>query len=102
MSREISTPRDGTSCRASPIAAPRAGSGPLPQPQPRRAVAGDPDPAPPAAPLQGKEELPDGLWEKEDKDKDGFISWEEATVAVSALAPAPLARRLPARRLMSG
>lgn len=65
-------------------------------------MAGDPDPAPPAAPLQGKEELPEGLWEKEDKDKDGFISWEEATVAVSALAPAPLARRLPARRLMSG
>ncbi|EOD37677.1 FKBP type peptidylprolyl isomerase [Emiliania huxleyi CCMP1516] len=26
---------------------------------------------------QGKEELPEGLWEKEDKDKDGFISWEE-------------------------
>lgn len=26
---------------------------------------------------QGKDELPDGLWENEDKDKDGFISWEE-------------------------
>ena len=26
---------------------------------------------------QGAEELPSGLWEAEDKDKDGFISWEE-------------------------
>ena len=26
---------------------------------------------------QGKTELPDGLWANEDKDKDGFISWEE-------------------------
>ena len=26
---------------------------------------------------QGKDELPDGLWENEDKDGDGFISWEE-------------------------
>jgi len=26
---------------------------------------------------QGKEELPEGLWEKEDKDGDGFISWDE-------------------------
>mmetsp|Transcript_1891 Transcript_1891/g.3006 ORF Transcript_1891/g.3006 Transcript_1891/m.3006 type:complete len:202 (-) Transcript_1891:154-759(-) len=26
---------------------------------------------------QGKNELPDGLWEHEDKDKDGFVSWEE-------------------------
>merc|ERR1711865_1088642 len=26
---------------------------------------------------QGQETLPDGLWESEDKDKDGFVSWEE-------------------------
>lgn len=26
---------------------------------------------------QGKDELPDGLWENEDKDQDGFITWEE-------------------------
>ena len=26
---------------------------------------------------QGAEELPAGLWEAEDKDKDGFVSWEE-------------------------
>jgi len=26
---------------------------------------------------QGAEELPDGLWEEEDKDKDGFIQWSE-------------------------
>ena len=26
---------------------------------------------------QGSEELPPGLWEAEDKDQDGFISWEE-------------------------
>lgn len=23
--------------------------------------------------------MPDGLWEDEDKDKDGFVSWEEFT-----------------------
>jgi len=26
---------------------------------------------------QGQDELPDGLWENEDKDGDGFIQWEE-------------------------
>lgn len=26
---------------------------------------------------QGKTELPDGLWSSEDKDKNGFIEWEE-------------------------
>ena len=26
---------------------------------------------------QGKDELPPGMWESEDKDGDGFISWEE-------------------------
>ncbi len=26
---------------------------------------------------RGQEELPQGLWENEDKDKDGVISWEE-------------------------
>lgn len=26
---------------------------------------------------QGRNELPDGLWESEDKDKDGVISWSE-------------------------
>eukprot|EP00341_Mesodinium_pulex_P010043 CAMPEP_0116961422 /NCGR_PEP_ID=MMETSP0467-20121206/46556_1 /TAXON_ID=283647 /ORGANISM="Mesodinium pulex, Strain SPMC105" /LENGTH=186 /DNA_ID=CAMNT_0004649357 /DNA_START=11 /DNA_END=571 /DNA_ORIENTATION=- len=26
---------------------------------------------------QGLDELPQGLWENEDKDKDGFVSWEE-------------------------
>eukprot|EP00419_Tripos_fusus_P002942 CAMPEP_0172668644 /NCGR_PEP_ID=MMETSP1074-20121228/9187_1 /TAXON_ID=2916 /ORGANISM="Ceratium fusus, Strain PA161109" /LENGTH=216 /DNA_ID=CAMNT_0013485311 /DNA_START=27 /DNA_END=677 /DNA_ORIENTATION=+ len=26
---------------------------------------------------EGKAELPEGLWEAEDKDNDGFISWEE-------------------------
>jgi hypothetical protein len=25
----------------------------------------------------GKDELPEGLWENEDKDQDGFVSWEE-------------------------
>ena len=30
----------------------------------------------------GRDELPPGLWEGEDKDADGFISWEE--VATSA------------------
>ena len=26
---------------------------------------------------QGREEIPDGLWENEDKNGDGFVSWEE-------------------------
>uniref|UniRef100_A0A7S2H4F6 peptidylprolyl isomerase n=1 Tax=Helicotheca tamesis TaxID=374047 RepID=A0A7S2H4F6_9STRA len=26
---------------------------------------------------QGAEDVPEGLWENEDKDEDGFISWEE-------------------------
>lgn len=26
---------------------------------------------------QGQENIPEGLWEKEDKDKDGFVSWVE-------------------------
>jgi FK506-binding protein 14 len=26
---------------------------------------------------QGKDELPPGLWESEDKDQDGVITWEE-------------------------
>lgn len=26
---------------------------------------------------QGKDELPPGMWESEDKDGNGFISWEE-------------------------
>ncbi|CAE7528443.1 FKBP3 [Symbiodinium microadriaticum] len=26
---------------------------------------------------QGKNELPPGLWESEDKNKDGFLSWDE-------------------------
>ena len=26
---------------------------------------------------RGQEELPQGLWENEDKDKDGVISWDE-------------------------
>lgn len=26
---------------------------------------------------QGREELPEGLWASEDKDSDGFITWEE-------------------------
>ena len=26
---------------------------------------------------QGRDELPEGLWEKEDKNEDGVISWEE-------------------------
>lgn len=26
---------------------------------------------------EGQDELPEGLWDEEDKDKDGFVSWEE-------------------------
>ena len=27
----------------------------------------------------GMDKLPDGMWEHEDKDSDGFISWDEFT-----------------------
>ncbi|CAJ1939057.1 unnamed protein product [Cylindrotheca closterium] len=32
--------------------------------------------------------MPDGLWEDEDKDKDGFVSWEEFTGPKGASPPA--------------
>ena len=36
---------------------------------------------------QGQDELPDGLWAEEDKDKDGFISWDEFGGPKGAEAP---------------
>ena len=36
---------------------------------------------------QGRDELPEGLWEKEDKNEDGVISWEECSGPKGKTAP---------------
>ena len=36
---------------------------------------------------QGRDELPEGLWEKEDKNEDGVISWEEFSGPKGKTAP---------------
>ena len=36
---------------------------------------------------QGRDERPEGLWEKEDKNEDGVISWEEFSGPKGKTAP---------------